>query len=376
MRKLRAPPFLASAHNLRITFLLPVAGMSGGVRTVAMISEYLRRRGHTVTVVSIPLRPPRKLIWRIYRSLRRTLFRGPRQARRHPMFEGTEITHHVIDKVRPIVAADVPDGDWVIGAWYETTLWCWALPAGKGQKAAFFQQYDANFCPDKRDQVDEAWRLPIRRIVNTQWLSDLGQERFNTGPLPIVPNGIDTNLFDCAPRRRANPPTLGFMYSPLPVKGMFVLRNAVARIRAAIPALRLAAFGAFHISGECPLPEGCEYHFSPRQEELRNLYGRCDVWLCCSESEGFHLPTHEAMACRCPVVSTKVGGPMDMIEHGRDGFIAPVGNVEKLAEYVLKVLTMSEADWGALSEAGYETARRYTWESSAELFEKALLKSG
>lgn len=37
---------------MRITFILPVASRTGGVRVVAIYAERLRRRGHEVTVVS------------------------------------------------------------------------------------------------------------------------------------------------------------------------------------------------------------------------------------------------------------------------------------------------------------------------------------
>ena len=105
---------------------------------------------------------------------------------------------------------------------------------------------------------------------------------------------------------------------------------------------------------------------------MKTLYAQCDVWLCCSHSEGFHLPTHEAMACRCPVVSTRVGGPMDMITPGYDGFLAAPGDVEGLVAGVRQVLNLSDEDWLALSDRAYANARRYSWERAGEQFEMAL----
>jgi len=91
--------------------------------------------------------------------------------------------------------------------------------------------------------------------------------------------------------------------------------------------------------------------------------------------EGFHLPPSEAMACRCPVVSTEVGGPIDLIESGVNGYLAPIGNVQKLAEGLEKVLSLSELQWQEMSDAAYQTVVQYSWDDAADLFEAALYKA-
>ena len=40
---------------MRITFVLPYAGLQGGVRVVSIYADRLRKRGHRVTVISSPL---------------------------------------------------------------------------------------------------------------------------------------------------------------------------------------------------------------------------------------------------------------------------------------------------------------------------------
>jgi hypothetical protein len=39
---------------MRIIFVLPYAGLQGGIRVIAIYAERLRRRGHTVTIISHP----------------------------------------------------------------------------------------------------------------------------------------------------------------------------------------------------------------------------------------------------------------------------------------------------------------------------------
>jgi len=356
---------------MKITFVLPYAGLGGGVRVVACLGEHLRRRGHTVTVVSLPMRQP-SLRERLRGLMRgRIIGRWRHHRPEEGFFATTGITHHVINRYRPVVDRDVPEADWVVGTWFETAYWVAKLSPAKGRKAMFIQQYDANIDPAQRERVDAMWRMPIPKIVCSQWLSDLGQTRFGTGPLPVVPNGIDTELFDALPRGRGHPPTLGLMYSPSPVKGLPIYLAVLEELRTTIPDLRIMAYGAGR-PNPARIPPNCEFHLRPRQTEMKALYAKCYVLLCCSHSEGFHLPTHEAMACRCPVVSTRVGGPMDMITDGYDGFLAAPGDVAGLAAGVRQVLALGADDWVELSDRAYANARRYSWEKAAEQFEVAL----
>src|SRR6185312_8716022 len=110
---------------MRVTFILPVVDMAGGIRVLAIYADRLRRRGHHVTVVSVP--PRRGLPWRkIIRSLfgqEQQLwpkFSAALRRRRIRMnanlshFDYVDVPLHTIDRYRPVTDRDVPDGDVVI----------------------------------------------------------------------------------------------------------------------------------------------------------------------------------------------------------------------------------------------------------------------
>jgi len=269
----------------------------------------------------------------------------------------------------PIKAKYLPGADWVVATWFETANWVDDYPAHCGQKAYFIQQYEANFgfAPEL---VDRTWKLPLRKIVCSKWLSDLGVEKFNTGPLSVVNNGVDFDQFHAAGiRRRGSPPTIGFLYSPPRNKGYEDLQVIAGIVRRAIPNVRLLSYG----TTEPPIIlDNMEFHARPSQSSLPELYSRCDAWLCASTSEGFHLPPHEGMACGTPVVSTNVGGPMDMIEHGVDGFLRSPGDNAALALDVIQLLTCTSERWKQFSDAALHKATKYTWEQAATNFKAAL----
>jgi glycosyltransferase involved in cell wall biosynthesis len=78
------------------------------------------------------------------------------------------------------------------------------------------------------------------------------------------------------------------------------------------------------------------------------------------------------MACRCPVVSTRVGFPADSIEDGKNGYLVEVDDHAALADRMLRVMNLSDGDWRKMSQCAYVTASRYSWQDATALLEKTL----
>jgi glycosyltransferase involved in cell wall biosynthesis len=353
---------------MKITFVLTTAGMSGGTRVIATQAQELMARGHEVAAFSTPPPPP---------GLRRTvssLIHG----RGWPtiwkagesFFDGSGIPHTRTARFRRIDEHDLPDADVVVATWWETAEWVWRLPPSKGAKVFFIQHYEV--WGGQEERVDDAWRLPLRKIVISKWLEDLAREKFGDDTVWRVPNSVDMKLFNAPPRGRQKQPTIGLLYNNLWIKGCDVSIKALEIVRRKFPDLRIVSFGEKQIDPEMPLPEGSNYVVHPQQQNIKEVYNQCDVWLCGSRTEGFHLPPLEAMACRCPVVSTRVGGPLDTIDEGKNGHVVDVEDAAGLADRVIRMLSLSDFQWREMSDAAYATACRYTWQDAAALMEKAL----
>lgn len=63
-----------------------------------------------------------------------------------------------------------------------------------------------------------------------------------------------------------------------------------------------------------------------------------DVFVLASQNEPFGLVIVEAMAAGVPVVVTRAGGALEIVEHGINGFLVPVGDITALSEYVCKIV--------------------------------------
>ena len=104
--------------------------------------------------------------------------------------------------------------------------------------------------------------------------------------------------------------------------------------------------------------------------KIAKLYHALDIFWVTSRIEGGPVPLLEAMASGLPCISTPVGVALDLIEHKKNGFIAPYNNVEEFLELSMQL----HNDLGLRCEMG-EAARqtiiqKRSWEQSQEKLEK------
>ena len=90
--------------------------------------------------------------------------------------------------------------------------------------------------------------------------------------------------------------------------------------------------------------------------------------------EGFGLVLVEAMSCGVPCISFDCpNGPAELITHGEDGLLVPLGDIEKLAESIEWMITHEEERL-RMSNNARQKAKKYTAEvimpQWVDLFEK------
>ena len=75
---------------------------------------------------------------------------------------------------------------------------------------------------------------------------------------------------------------------------------------------------------------------------VRDYLITSDVFVLPSFREGFPNSVLEAMACGLPVISTKIGGIVDVIKDGDNGILVEPGNVNQLADAMKKLISNDE----------------------------------
>jgi N-acetyl-alpha-D-glucosaminyl L-malate synthase BshA len=78
--------------------------------------------------------------------------------------------------------------------------------------------------------------------------------------------------------------------------------------------------------------------FLGKQDQVHEKLPAADLMLMPSTLESFGLAALEAMACEVVPVATNAGGVPEVIDHGIDGFLADVGDIETMAKYGIDLL--------------------------------------
>jgi glycosyltransferase involved in cell wall biosynthesis len=169
----------------------------------------------------------------------------------------------------------------------------------------------------------------------------------------VISNGIDWQAFDAIPvdveKLRAD---LGFAPDDLIVGHVakFDVQKAQDDLAAAIPrVLGPCPRAKFLFVGEGALRPQIERQvvrlgvagrvvFTGFRQDVAALLQMIDVFALPSRWEGLSLVLLEAMACRKPVVATRVTGNVDVVVDGVTGFLVPVGAPQALAEKIVALL--------------------------------------
>lgn len=182
----------------------------------------------------------------------------------------------------------------------------------------------------------------------------------------VIPNFVNTDVFRPVsdPRHRkvfapAGEKIVMHISNFRPVKRVQDVIKVFARIRKTIPA-RLVMVGdgpdrprAAQRVGELDMER--DVVFLGKHASVEALLGLADLFLLTSESESFGLAALEAISCGVPVVGYRAGGLPEVISHGENGLLVPVGEVARAAE-AGRCLLGDPAVWTRFSDAGRAAA--------------------
>ncbi|MCB4207886.1 glycosyltransferase family 4 protein [Arthrobacter sp. UM1] len=100
-------------------------------------------------------------------------------------------------------------------------------------------------------------------------------------------------------------------------------------------------------------------------DDLGRHVASFDVFVHPGESETFCQTIQEAMAARVPVVAVGRGGPLDLVDHSRTGWLYRPGDLEAMEGHV-RDLVGDDAKREAFADAALDSVRGRTWESLGE----------
>ncbi len=102
-------------------------------------------------------------------------------------------------------------------------------------------------------------------------------------------------------------------------------------------------------------------------EDLARAYASADFFVFPSTTDTFGNVILEAQASGLPVVVSDVGGPRDLVDHGRDGFITKALDAGELADSIRKLAASSELR-AAMGRAARSRVENRDWSEAFEKF--------
>jgi len=194
----------------------------------------------------------------------------------------------------------------------------------------------------------------------------------------VIPLGVDADVFRPVakkfPKDSFEILCVGYLYR---LKGVEYLIRSMALVAKERRDVKLRIIGegpeksrllaltrALNLGGRV-LFEG----FVPHTQIVR-YYQQCDVFCFPTLGEPFGKVVLEAMACGKPVIASNVGGPAEIIEDERTGFLIPPAQPRILAKVILELIADEQKMKKIGANARTVAAQSYSWQSIAEKYHR------
>ena len=351
---------------MRINFIIPFTGLTGGIKIALEYANRLSERGHDVLIYA-PIIAYKFNDYGFSGELKRI------KATLGNIKRGNKIKWFnlkVYIKLVPVISnAFIRDADVTIATAWPTAYSLNDLNGNKGRKVYLIQHYEIWSGP--KQLVDNSYKLPLKHIVIAKWLKDLMLTEFNVNDSETIYNGIDFNEFNNENKKINKEKTVTMLYHKLEWKGFKDGLEAFELVKKKIPNLNLILFGLDKVAD---IPNYAKYYLSPSKVELNNIYSSSDVFIFPSRKEGWGLTPIEAMACKCAVVGTDTGAMHEVGINDKNALISKPENIYELASNLEKILS-DDILLENISFEGYKTALQFSWEKSIDKFEKVISKT-
>lgn len=221
---------------------------------------------------------------------------------------------------------------------------------------------------------------PSKELTNIPYYTDKAH---------YIPNGVQTDEFMPLDKdvRSTVKKDLGFSENDFivlcprrwaPTKGVLFLADAIMKLGEDAPNMKFLFAGSDYSGYPAYKNEILDKLHGVKQERyyllgdldantLKNYYQVSDLVVIPSLMEATSLAALEAMASKCPVLATNVGGMPEIILHNKTGFLIDCADGNLICKELLKIHNMDVSQRGLIAEnARKMVIENYDWSSIAK----------
>ena len=218
-------------------------------------------------------------------------------------------------------------------------------------------------------QLMNSWMLGYARTINTGRVD---------ADIRFAPPGVDAVFFSPIDQRdlQNDPYILCVARLNDPRKNIILLLEAYAllpsHLREGVRLVLAGSSGPPHSfwqrADEFGLRDRITFIERPESNELVSLYQKAALFALPSDEEGFGVVLLEAMACGIPVVSTRSGGPEDIISDGDDGYLVALNDAVAMSKRFADLLQDPAINIAMGKKARQMVEHRYAEEVAGQVF--------
>jgi len=115
----------------------------------------------------------------------------------------------------------------------------------------------------------------------------------------------------------------------------------------------------------------CLHRFLNDPDEVAEYYKALDIYIVTGREEGGPKAVVESLASGVPLVSTKVGMALDIIQEGKNGFLCEIEDVDEIVDKSISIIE-NVTSTTKMIENGLEMVQQFSWRNIAQKYQKDL----
>lgn len=359
---------------MKINFITPDISRTGAIRVIVEYATRLSERGHEVLILYpfLPLNYKHggnflKTL-RFIRKVLRFILRLGDIHNKSKLFAEQNITVKQIPTINSIF---IPDADFIVTSFWPIAIKIGKFDQKKGEKIYFLQANESSFI-SAEEWVRKSFELPFNYLSVSNYNRDVIKSKYGVDA-EVIQNGINFSVFyNDSKDFNKEKLNISFINNLNIIKKIELIVEAIKKVKK-----RYNNTVTFTSFGECRpenLPEFVEYFKNPDDRTIREIYCNSDIFVMSSREEACPLSPGEAMACKCAVISTPVGGLVDYAIDNETILFVEHDSSESIYQAICKLIEDIELR-KKISIGGYNYVReKLKWEVAVDKFEAFLKK--